>query len=367
MKYSVLSLDFWQNTAIYMGKSYPCGTIGCDALNISPGIINQLIIPCNMLCAFMGPLMTGYGNPALLPAAREGAMQITRLLKNVKPFSYVDLPDVEERIARIFSDASLANANAYYEAIRSNTIESVDDPKYEAGLKLIRVAPVLAQLSFSLGQYQNTMLAFAEKLDSPDCKRTPEGYAELFGECFPLTDRLDEGNVWMAKANTTVQYTSVVRPGNMALTLVKRMNYVSFVGMFRSDLYEGLCVGHAPKKCRTCGRWFLTTNARPTKYCNGYAPGDKRHRTCRQIGNLKGRKERELAEDHPWNILYKRVAEAVDKRRQRKKIDPALARMMKKLAKDKLQRATSDSRYANGEYKQEMELSALEAEALAHL
>ena len=211
------------------------------------------------------------------------------------------------------------------------------------------------------------MLAFAEKLDSPDCKRTPEGYAELFGECFPLTDRLDEGNVWMSKANTTVQYTSVVRPGNMALTLVKRMNYVSFVGMFRSDLYEGLCVGHAPKKCRTCGRWFLTTNARPTKYCNGYAPGDKRHRTCRQIGNLKGRKERELAEDHPWNILYKRVAEAVDKRRQRKKIDPALARMMKKLAKDKLQRAISDSRYANGEYKQEMELSALEAEALAHL
>ena len=44
MKYSVLSLDFWQNTAIYMGKSYPCGTIGCDALNISPGIINQLIM-----------------------------------------------------------------------------------------------------------------------------------------------------------------------------------------------------------------------------------------------------------------------------------------------------------------------------------
>ena len=151
MKYSVLSLDFWQNTAIYMGKSYPCGTIGCDALNISPGIISQLIIPCNMLCAFRGPLMTGYGNPTLLPAAREGAMQITRLLKNVKPFSYVDLPDVEERIARIFSDASLANANAYYEAIRSNTIESVDDPKYEAGLKLIRVAPVLAQLSFFFG------------------------------------------------------------------------------------------------------------------------------------------------------------------------------------------------------------------------
>lgn len=28
-------------------------------------------------------------------------------------------------------------------------------------------------------------------------------------------------------------------------------------------------MGHAPKKCRICGKWFLTTNARHTKYCDG--------------------------------------------------------------------------------------------------
>ena len=78
---------------------------------------------------------------------------------------------------------------------------------------------------------------------------------------------------------------TTVRPGEDVAKLVKRMHYVSFVGMFRSDLFEGLCVGHAPKKCRICGKWFLTTNARHTKYCGGYAPGDKLHRTCRQIGN----------------------------------------------------------------------------------
>lgn len=65
------------------------------------------------------------------------------------------------------------------------------------------------------------------------------------------------------------------------------------------DRLNGLCVGHAPKKCPICGRWFLTTNARHTKYCGNLAPGDKFHRTCRQIGNLKGREQ---------TLLEKRLA-----------------------------------------------------------
>ena len=85
---------------------------------------------------------------------------------------------------------------------------------------------------------------------------------------------------------------------------MRRMHYMSFVSMFRSDLYEGLCVGHAPRKCAVCGKWFLTTDARYAKYCDGLAPGDKRGRTCRQVGNLRGREQRELAADHPIKKIY---------------------------------------------------------------
>ena len=99
----------------------------------------------------------------------------------------------------------------------------------------------------------------------------------------------------MTLTNASVQYVSAIRPGAAEPQLVKRMHYVSFVGMFRSDLFEGLCVGHAPRQCPICGRWFLTTDARRTKYCGGLAPRDKRRRTCRQIGNLRGRAQRELA------------------------------------------------------------------------
>ena len=34
ISHKVLSLDFWQDTAIYGGKSFPSGTLGCDALSM---------------------------------------------------------------------------------------------------------------------------------------------------------------------------------------------------------------------------------------------------------------------------------------------------------------------------------------------
>ena len=139
---------------------------------------------------------------------------------------------------------------------------------------------------------------------------------------------------------------------------------MSFVGMLRSDLFEGLCVGHAPKKCRICGKWFLTTNARHTKYCGGYAPGDKLHRTCRQIGNLKGREQRELADDHPIIQIYEKRRNTINRYIKRGKLDEALAEIMKKLAKDKMLRALSNVTYARGAYEKEMEQAALKKEAM---
>lgn len=211
------------------------------------------------------------------------------------------------------------------------------------------------------------MLDFAEKADDNEANRTAEGFARMFGSYFPPEFSITEGNAWMSVANNSVQYVATIRPGEDVAKLVKRMHYVSFVGMFRSDLFEGLCVGHAPKKCRICGKWFLTTNARHTKYCGGYAPGDKLHRTCRQIGNLKGREQRELADDHPVIQIYEKRLNTINRYVKRGTLDDDLAEAMKKLAKDKMLRAKSDVAYAKGDYEKEMEQAALRKEAQAKM
>ena len=118
-------------------------------------------------------------------------------------------------------------------------------------------------------------------------------------------------------------------------------------------------MGHAPKKCPICGRWFLTIDARHTKYCGGLATDDQRGRTCRQIGNLRGREQRELADDHPIKAIYTRRMNTILQSTRRGKLDEETAAAMKKLAKDKMLRALSDQRYASTVYEQEMTQDAL--------
>ena len=167
----------------------------------------------------------------------------------------------------------------------------------------------------------------------------------------------------MSLVNLSVQYLSTILPGKDDPQIVKRIHYVSFVGMLRADLFEGLSVGHAPRKCPICGRWFLTTDARHTKYCGGFAPGDPKGRTCRQLGNLQGREKRELADDHPLKVIYNRRMNTIQVYVRRGTLDEATAEKMKRLARNKLERAISDAAYATSNYADEMEQDALLTEA----
>ena len=181
----------------------------------------------------------------------------------------------------------------YAKSLASGNLMNALDPQYQKALTLLRVVPVLAHLGYSLEQFQDTMLQFAESLNTAEQERSPSGYAASFGDFFSSNPSLsEEDGSWMSLTNASVQYVPAIQPGSNTPQLVKRMHYVSFVGMFRSDLFEGLCVGHAPKKCPICRRWFLTTNARHTKYCGNLAPGISsielaaRLETCKEGHNV---------------------------------------------------------------------------------
>ena len=343
------------------------GTLACDALNVPADTITKMNEQCEKINLLLGMLNAGQDTSALFPMAKEAALTMLEILSKTPPFSYMDIPKHRERIERVFT---ADNALKYVEfAIKAvtNSLPFEEVPKYADAVMLQRYTAVCGHLAYSLEEYQKAMLDFAEQSDGNEADRTAEGFAKMFGTYFPPEFSITEGNAWMSTLNNSVQYISVIRPGEKVAKLVKRMHYVSFVGMFRSDLFEGLCVGHAPKKCKICGKWFLTTNARHTKYCGGYAPGDKLHRTCRQIGNLKGREQRELADDHPIIQIYEKRLNTINRYVKRGTLDADLAEVMKKLAKDKELRAKSDVAYAKGAYEKEMEQAALLAEAKIHI
>ena len=366
-EHNMLTLDFWRDTVTYEGKTVPTGTLGCETLNIPDEVIEKLNELCPRVNLLLKTMNQQTPNAALLPDAGEAAVEILTLLRDVPPFDCLDTDFYISNIPKAFTPEGLQNLQEFSIAVTMGTLNAKQLEEYSLGILLGRIVPVLGHLAFSLAEYKKGMERFALMLDAEGSDRTPDGLAELFSRSFPAEFSMNEASQWMALTNETSQYLSVLHPGEDKAKLVKRIHYVTFVGMLRADFFEGLCVGHAPKKCRICGKWFLTTNARHTKYCGGFAPGDKLGRTCRQIGNLRGREQRELAPDHPIKKIYNRRMNTIDKKRDRGTLDQDAAAVMKRLAKRKMQQAISDVAYAHGSYAAEMEQAALLAEAKAEM
>lgn len=352
---NLLTLDFWQNSVSYGNQTLPTGSIACAALNITDDQIaelTQLCLPLNTIILMVG---AGAVTAEAFSQARHSMAAITKLLCGILPFSCIDFPEDGHDLQQIFSDSFIENALDYITATQTMGAAAALDPRFKNGVGLLKLIQVMAQLGSTLQIFKQSMTEFANVLHNS--KRTPGGYAAVFAGHFTAQDLTDPS--WMAMTNITTQYVSAVMPDKDVPQLVKRMHYVSYVGMFRSDLFEGLCVGHAPRKCPICGRWFLTTDARLTKYCGGLAPDDARGRTCRQIGNLKGREQRELADDHPIKAIYERRMNSIRQGVRRGTLDENTAAVMKRLGKNKMEKAISDHMYAKGSYESEMTQEAL--------
>lgn len=236
--------------------------------------------------------------------------------------------------------------------------------RYGPTKDLLGLAPALSNYYDAITLLQEHISPFADKLDGKTRPRTKEAYLSQFNQSFPENFRIGDGtDSWMSMTNVSLQYTAGANEKNGQMQMKKQMHFLTFGGMLRADFFEGLSVGHAPRRCAICDRWFLTTDARHTKYCGEICIDDPKGRKCRVIGNMNGRSEREKAADHPLIVPYNRRMNTIDQYVRRGTLSEELADTMKKLAKDKKQRALADLAYAKGPYLQEMEQNALKAEA----
>lgn len=361
---NVLTLDFWEENVFYEGKEFPAGTLACHALNIPDEVISQMETLCNNLNTFMGTFNTGKANPALLPAARHSALRLFSLMMEHKPFSYINADVFRNMLEKAFTTNSVKIANAFVQVQRTGKLTDQLEGRYQDGILLCRLLPVLAHLGYSLKEFKNTMVPFAEKIHEAE-KRIDVTYAELFRQYFPKDPTFEDAGGWMSMTNVTQQYLTNLHPQKETPLLVKRMHYVSFVGMLRGDFFEGLRNGNGPKKCKNCGRWFLTTNAYLIKYCDNIAPGDPRKRTCRSVGAKAG--DKEDPQGHPIKRIYETRRNSVSKAVHRVTMDKQLADMIMKLAEEKRSKAFMNNTYFQNYYEKEMQADAIKTEALARL
>ena len=185
MNQELMTLDFWQDTVIYEGKTFPVGMLACDALNVSADTISRMNEQCEKINLLLGILNAGQDTSALFPMAKEAALTMLEILSKTPPFSYMDIPKHRERIERVFT---ADNALKYVEfAIKAatNSLPFEEVPNYADAIILQRYTAVFGHLAYSLGEYQTAMLDFAEQSDRNEADRT----AEALPECSAIISR----------------------------------------------------------------------------------------------------------------------------------------------------------------------------------
>ena len=273
---------------------------------------------------------------AMMLTASRNVFRVVDLLRDVPPFSGQDFTWLDGKLPKIFSQ------EAVNKAYRQR--------KKEKGEVFIPALCLVAQLGFGMWDFRQALIPLVESLDDDAVSRNPTGFAQQFDNFFSADNNQD---YWMSITNVSLEYL----PGTKGL--VRRMHYASFPSMFRSNLYEALAAGNAPKRCPICKKFFLTTNARRQKYCTGYAPEEYEGLTCVQVGNRMGREEREKAANRPVIVQYHQAVNALDKRVERGTLERETAARAKARAKELVSGAITDAEFANGEYKNDMNPDAL--------
>lgn len=361
----MLSLTFMGDTVTYRGETLPTGSISCMAMNIGKETVDAALPLCQRIAQVNTMLRTGVADKASMNSARLAVHVLLRLIAQHEPFTFFNHSELDRRLDQVFTMEAFKKIHAYNSAVLAGALDDAEQERFAPTIDLIMLTPALANFSDAITLLQDHIVPFAEKLDKGNLPRTQEAYLSQLSESFPEDVHLGDGSdSWLSMTNVSVQYTAGTSADRSRPQMKKHMHFISFGGMLRADFFEGLSVGNAPKRCAICGRWFLTTDARHTKYCSGICPTDAQGRKCRVIGNLRGRAARELAADHPLNEPYDRRMNTIDQCLKCGTLSPEVAAMMKKLAKNKKQRAKADMAYANSTYRIEMEQDALKAEAL---
>ena len=322
------------------------GNIALDVLNIPDAVLEDLLELTEPMMDLVDYL-NKHRNPdnktlGRMMTTSKNIFRVVDLLREVPPFAGQDFSWLDENLPKVFAPEKVRKAYT--------------ERKKEQGELFIQAMCLVAQLGFGIRDFRKALIPLVESLADEDITRNPKGFSQKFDSFFSKDE--ERKDQWMAFSNVSVEYVPEEKG------IVRRMHYASFPSMFRSNLYEALAVGNAPKRCPICKKFFLTTNARRQKYCSGYAPEEYDGLTCTKVGNMMGRKYRELAENDLITVLYHRSVDTLDKRVERGTLDKDLAAKAKQIARDCRDIAIVDADYANEEYLTDMLPDALIAAAM---
>ena len=99
--HNLLTLDYWQDSVTYEGKTVPSGTIGCEALNIPDTLREKLAHASIPLQKIVAAIKENNLTAELLRPAKGSVLHMIQLAKDTLPFSRADAAYYNGRVEHI--------------------------------------------------------------------------------------------------------------------------------------------------------------------------------------------------------------------------------------------------------------------------
>ncbi len=351
-----LTLDIWQEQIFFNEAAYPSGYFAAEILNVNDETLRELLTHGGGISHQMEALVCAEQSRfvKLLPELRSSVEKILDALWQCPPYSMLDKEQELRAIEVLFSDAS---------------VRDLMEPESPARQFFFRYLTAMFSIPLGIFHFSVAGRYFEEGYLRRLKKLTETSFAVAAHDCF------NSGDFWMMMEQLPMagieaftvspaissSYTFARSPRDeKEMVFVQRISFPSPIHFYSFDLMNGLHHGHAPSRCRNCGKYFLTTNGRIPKYCSGNAPQDA-GMTCRQYGAMMRQKEQNR--EHPIYRLFSTRTNTIRKHHQRGKISDDLRRESLRLAETYRDKALMDNGYAAAGYARDMEQERLYAEA----
>lgn len=368
--------DFTDREVYVGGKSFPLGYMSVAVMNYGKEVLEHLLWSVAPAYHAWQMLMAKKWDLELLDTAVSHLRKTHETLTQLEPFCYFDNVVEADLLETVFSGEMRDTLNECYTiGKRLGSVASEDPRLTEEEKEIVKTGILLREmmkhlfnsyvyLVHDVVNFGNAVLNFENTELREVEERTEAGFARACERFFFQDDIMLQLFLLQIVPEmkgfdrTFYAHTEFIllpdpkREG--ALTITKRYRFLRIMDFLVVDFFEGMHIGHAPRQCENCGRFFLTTDARHQKYCNGIDPNDPKGRPCRTVAARKGRKAKEKAEDHPVLVLYNRRCNTIDHHLRAGKIDEEFAQIAKEIARKKRDRANRNSEYLQTQYESEM-------------
>lgn len=110
-----------------------------------------------------------------------------------------------------------------------------------------------------------------------------------------------------------VAYVAEYHPVKKSPVLAEKMIFHNLMDFYCTDFYHGMMVGHLPRRCQNCKKYFLLVDGFDTRYCTRIAPGQKK-KTCKQVGAHTQKKIRDA--ESPVRQTYAKIYNRLKSRKR---------------------------------------------------